>query len=84
MNFFSYSQANVCTKYSERTCEISEDQKYPINNVSSLEIIEVWNNPTQRAKIRKKLESNITNYQNKNQNKGLLYTYNKFSIFTGL
>lgn len=55
---------------------MSEDQKCTINNVPSLEVIEVWNNPTQRAKIRKKLENNITNHQNRNQNKGLLYIHN--------
>lgn len=45
-------------------------------NVPSLETIEIWNNSTQRAKMRKKLESNITNHENRNQNKGLLYTPN--------
>lgn len=43
----------------------------------SLAIIGVWNNPIQGAKIRKNLESNITNHQNKSQNKRLLYTCNR-------
>lgn len=50
------------------------------NNVPSLAIIEVWNNPMHRTKIREKLKSNITDHQNRNQNKGLLYIIGIFNF----
>jgi len=41
------------------------------NNVSNLKIIKVWNNPMQKAKIRKMPESDIIDHQNRKQNKRL-------------
>lgn len=68
-------------KHNEKPYKISEDQEYINNNniTPNLKITEIYY-PTQRGKTRKKLESNIIEQKNKEQNKELLYK-NPIRIF---
>lgn len=73
-------------KHNEKPYKISEDQEYinSSNIAPSMKITEVWHYPTQRGKARKKLESNITEQKNREQNEGLLYNRNLRSLLRKL